>query len=170
LWAWLPYRVLRLYAHYLNEYGPLVLLVVKLHHEDPLKLTEGQLAVDDWYVFARSKKKVLTVGMAVGALVLVHVHCANIEVVVPVMTGAGRVTLQRVGHVHEKQRFVFLDDNRSGGMFGKYNSESVSDLGLLYEFIDAIGDVNKFRHCRSLNVNLEREQAGFYRSFLNFHL
>ena len=42
-------------AHYLNKNISLVLLVVKLHHEYALKLTQGQLTVDDGYVLAGAK-------------------------------------------------------------------------------------------------------------------
>src|SRR4030042_5943778 len=81
--------------------------MIELYEEDALPLAQHQPALDYRYRLAAAQEEVLTVGVAVGALLLVHVHGAPPEVVMAVFLFAGRPLVQHLLEVFQQQGLIF---------------------------------------------------------------
>jgi len=107
--------VLWLLTHYLDNDFP-GFGKVKFHKEDTLPVPEGQLPVDDRDHFTAAQRQVLAVCVTIRALVLVHVHGTDSEIVVPVVRVLWSDGTQKVLHIFDEQGFVLVDLDRRCGV------------------------------------------------------
>ena len=81
-------------------------------------------------------------GMAVRALVLVHVDGANGEVVVQILAVARRQLLEEGRDVLHEEGLVLVEHHGRRGMAGEHN-QAQDHAGLFHELGDAVGDVQE---------------------------
>ncbi len=117
--------------------------VVQLDEEDPLPGAERHASVHDRDGLARAEEQVLDVGVAVGALVGIHVDGAAGEVVVLVVGVRRGEVAQDSGQVAEQERLVLIDLDGGRGVLGEDGHLAELDSRLLYDARDVVGDVDE---------------------------
>jgi hypothetical protein len=98
----------------------------------------------------------------------VHVDGSDREIVVPIVSVDGGESLQRRRHIGEKQRLIFLDRNRGGGVSRKDQRETVSHIGFVHDIGHLFGYINERGGLASLY--LQRENVRFEGCVTDFHL
>ena len=116
---------------------------VELDQEDALPGAEQQLAIGDRDALAGAEHELQAVGVAVRALVVVHVHGAHAEIVVTIMCLGGRTALQEFAQVFEQQRLGFLDTDRGSGVAREDVGHALAESGLAHELGDVVGDIQE---------------------------
>src|SRR5438105_3992201 len=106
-------------AERLNDHFARRPRAVQFDQKDALPRAEQQFALRNGHAFARAEQYLLAVRVAVGTLVVVHMHGADAEVVVAVVRLCRRTALKELAQVFEQQRLVFLDTDRGGGVARK---------------------------------------------------
>ena len=128
---------------------------VQLNQEDALPATQLELSIDNGDGLAGTHEQVLAVGVAVGALVFVHVHRADGEVVVAVLGASRLKVLEELAKVLEQKGFVLLDRNCGRRVLREHEAESVEDAGLPNVAGDRVRNVDKLWFSSGLHGHRE---------------
>ena len=88
--------------------------------------------------------------MAVGALVVVHVHGADAEIVMPIVRLRGRTALQEFAQVFEQQRLGFLNTDRGGGVAREDVGHALTESADAHQVGYFVGDIDELNGRMSL--------------------
>ena len=127
----------------LNDDLALGARAVELDHEDALPWPSSSSPSATGTISLAAEHQLLAMGVAVGALVVVHVDGAHPKIVVPIVRLGGRGALQELEQVFEQQWLVLLNTDSRGGVARKNVDHALAQSGDAHELGDRIRDVQE---------------------------
>ncbi len=126
-----------------------------------MPVPKRQRSVDYRDHFAAAQRQVLAVCVTVRALVLVHVHGTDSEIVVPVVRVLWSDGAQEVLHVFDEQWLVLIDLDRRRGVARENNRYSGLNFRLPKGFDHELRDIDELGSAGRFHVEALRERPQY---------